>query len=230
LIIAFAAAGALTGGAVSAAALNMPTPVPTVNVEAMALDIVDDDTQLFGTPVILTGEGETNVLLGSPPEGATDIAVAFNCVDAASYDIQVDDDDAMTITCDEKSTSRAGGASLFPIDAESDGDHRLSIATGKNDRYAVWASWASSATPPDPSPAQHEALSDGTVTENEYRDGFARYRQCMVDAGHPLLNVIDSGRIISYVNSPDAVQSGEEARCYTVEFGALDAAWQLADQ
>ena len=229
LTIAFVAAGAITGGAVSAAALNSPAPVSTVSVESIARTFVHDDTQLFGTPFILSGQGETNVILGSAPAGATDIAIAFNCLDAASYEVRVDGEFFARITCDENSTERAGSASFYPLDPTGDGEHRVSIATGKSDRYVLWASWAAPVTT-EPSAAQQEALADGTVTEAEYRDGFARYQQCMTDAGYPLGSVDDAGTVISYVTSGESVQSGVEGRCYDAEFGDLDSRWQVANE
>lgn len=234
LLIAFVAAGALTGGAVSAAALTspaaMPTPISTINVEEIARGIVYDDTRLFGTPYILTGEGETDVILGTPPDGATELAIAFNCLDAASYDIAINGAHYSSVTCDEESTARAGGGFHVPIDPARDSDHRLVIEAAEGDRYAVWASWVAPAIPGEPSSAQRDALADGVVTEAEYRAGFDRYRQCMADAGYPLGSVNESDTVISYENSAEAVQSGKEGHCYAAEFAELDMQWQVANQ
>lgn len=228
LLTAFVGAGALTGGAVSAAALNLPAAPSTVNVEEMATGIAYETTRLFGTPIILTGEGPMEVILGPAPEGATDIILTFNCLDAATYTLRVDTEVALTNTCDD-STGKGGGATVIPIQVNGDADHSLTVETGNNDRYAIWTSWAAPATT-DPSATQRDALSDGTVTEDEYRAGFARYSQCMSDAGYPLDGVSDMGPIITYSNESAAVQSGQENRCYASEFAGLDSAWQLTDR
>lgn len=230
LIIASVAGGAITGGAVSAAALSLPPPATTVNVEQMAQGLTHDDTQLFGTPFILAGEGDTNVILGSPAVEATDVLIAFNCIDAGTYTLRLDDDDAMTVQCDDVSTANSGGGTFLPIESTGDSAHKLSIETEGHNRYALWASWAAPAPSAEPSASQREALSDGTVTEAEYREGFARYRQCMADGGYPLIGPDDTGTVIIYATTSEAVQSGVEARCYSAEFADLDAGWQSANE
>lgn len=229
LVGAFVAAGALTGGAVSATALSLPAPSSTVSVEEMAHGLVSDDAQLFGTPFILAGQGDTHVLLGSRPAGATDFIVAFNCLDAGTYEVRVDQDHVMPVTCGDISAGSSGGGISFRIDTTAAVEHSLTIETGRSERFAVWASWSAPATLPEPSPAQRDALADGAVSEAEYRDGFARYQQCMADAGHPLHVVNDTDIVIRYVYSPEAARSGVERRCYTSEFGGLDAGWQGAN-
>lgn len=110
------------------------------------------------------------------------------------------------------------------------GSHSLAVTTDKANRYVLWASWASRAAATEPSAAQTAAIADGTVTEAEYRDGFARYRQCMHDAGFSLVGVDESGTIITYSTPGDATTSGDERRCYTQEFGQLDGGWQIAHE
>lgn len=96
--------------------------------------------QLFGTPFTLSGQGDTNVILGPPPEGATTLAVVFNCHHPASYHVRLDGKQAMTVTCNEESTPRASGASFFPTQIE-DVDSRLAhvqaaVATELTERGA----------------------------------------------------------------------------------------------
>lgn len=227
-VAAFVVAGVLTGGAVSAAALGFPTPPPppaTVNVEAMAQDSVYDGTELFGTPVLLSGQGDTTIILGDSPEGATGLFIVFNCLDPGPFVTLIDGEFASRTTCDEESTGRAGSGGFQAIDGASGKSHRLQIEADPSQRFAIWASWATPATYSS-STAQQQALLDGEVTEQEYRDEFGRYQQCMADAGYPLGSVNDAGVIITYVNSGESVQSGVEGRCYATEFRELDAAWQ----
>lgn len=224
LLGAFVAAGALTGGAVSAAALNADAPTTTVSIEEMTEQVVYDDAQLFGTPFVLSGSGDTVVELGAIPNGAEQIAVAFHCVDPGSFVIDVDGQ-PYTQNCGPQATTGANGGGYFsPGEGE---DHSISVSTGRDTRYLLWASWATPASEPEPSAEQQAALEDGTVTESEYRDGFSRYAACMRDAGYPLGGVDESGTIIDYSNDLEAVTSGVEGSCYAREFEQLDIGWQI---
>ncbi len=225
-IAAFAVAGALTGAA-SAAALNPPEHVSTVNAVAFAHDFVYDDTQLFGTPVLLSGQGDTIVQLGSMPEGAAELAVAFNCGDPGQFEFRLDGEWVGSVVCDDAST--AGGGTYYAV--SDAGPHTLAISTDHpGARYALWASWAARAVLPEPSQAQDEAMADGQVTAEEYHAGFNRYSDCMTAAGYPLAFVDTTGTVIDYSNPSEAVTSGEEGRCYALEFGQIDPAWQAANE
>ncbi|MEV8267702.1 hypothetical protein [Microbacterium sp. NPDC076911] len=227
-IAAFALAGLLTGGAVSAAALNAPGGTSTVSIEQMTVALVQDDTQLFGTPFILSGQGDTTVELGPAPVGAVDLVVAFHCEDAGTYNMTIDGEAASTTICDQEATDYPNGGEFYPI-TDSD-PHTLTVTTAKANHFVLWASWASRAAVPEPSDAQAAAMADGAVTEAEYRDGFTRYRQCMRDAGYSLIRVDDGGTIITYSSPAQGTVSGAEGRCYAEEFGQLDAAWQIANE
>ena len=225
-IAAFALAGALTG-AVSAAALNAaeePSPVS----EATMAAFVYDDTQLFGEPVMVNGEGDTVVPLGAVPDGAVELAVRLRCIDPGSFELLVDGDLAMTIMCDEASTASAGGAGYFTVDDAP--THTLTVSAGKGNRFVIWASWAARAVPPAPSAEQAAAMADGEVTEVEYHAQFDRYSECMTAAGYPLGSPNKSGTIITYVNSSAAVTSGAEGACYAKEFAQVDMTWQVAHE
>lgn len=226
-IIAFAVAGAVTG-AVSAAALTAPAPDRSVNVEAMTSTLVYDDTQLFGPPALVSGQGNLTVQLGAMPEGATELVVAFRCDDAGRFDFLLDGVNVGSSICDETSTSSASGGSFFTV--QEPGNHTFAVTTDDQSRFVLWASWVARAVPPAASDAQSEAMADGRVTNEEYRAAFARYSECMAAAGYPLLGVNDAGTVITYSNSDAAVTSGEEGRCYALEFGQIDPAWQLANE
>lgn len=226
-IIAFAVAGAFTG-AVSAAALTAPGPDRSVNVEAMTSTLVYDDTQLFGPPALVSGEGSTTVQLGARPDGATELVVAFRCDDPGRFDFLLDGVNVGASICDEASTSSASGGSFFTV--EDAGSHTFTVTTDDQSRYVLWASWAARAVPPEASEAQTEAMADGQVTNEEYRAAFTRYSECMTAAGHPLIGVNDAGTVITYSNSDAAVTSGVEGKCYALEFGQIDPAWQIANE
>ena len=227
-LAAFLVAGALTGGVVSAAALNVDDSPTTVSIEDMVELVVYDDAQLFGTPFVLSGQGNTTVELGSAPDGAEQLALAFHCVDAGTFRVLIDGEQQSEIGCAEEDTARTNGGGYHVV--KGDGEHTLTIATDHAKRYVLWASWATRATAPEPSAAQAAALSDGVVTETEYRDGFDRYSSCMTDAGHPVLGIDTSGTIIDYFNDSSAVTSGVEGRCYEGEFSDLDIDWQMQNQ
>lgn len=229
-IAAFALAGALTG-AVSATALNAlnaPVDHPPVTVDNMVAEFIHDDTELFGEPVLIDGQGDTVIPLGAVPENAVELAVAFRCADPGSFDVLVDGKAAMTITCGEASTASGGGGSYFTVDDAP--THTLTVSAGDGKRYVVWASWAARAVLPEPSPEQTAAMADGEVSEAEYHAQFDRYSECMTAAGYPLDGVNKSGTVIRYLNSGAAVSSGAEGRCYAQEFHQIDMTWQSAHQ
>lgn len=227
-IAAFVAAGALTGGVVSAAALNADNSPTTVSIKDMVGQVVYDDAQLFGTPFVFSGQGNTTVELGSAPEGAEQLALAFHCVDAGTFRMEIDGEWHGDNSCTEEATAYTNGGEYISI--EGGGEHTLTISTDRDKRYVLWASWATRAADPEPSAATVAALSDGIVTETEYRDGFDRYSSCMTDAGHPVLGIDTSGTVIDYFNESSAVDSGVERRCYELEFSGLDSGWQLQNE
>lgn len=226
-IIAFSLAGALTGGAISAAALTWEVnSTPTsISIDDMTQRVVRDDTQLFGTPFIIRSSGVTDIDLGEAPAGATSIVLAFHCVTAGTFERTLDGEPAGSYTCTDDDTDLAvGGGFQEPVKS---GSHTLRISADNEASYVIWVSWAAPAPKAQPSPAQLDAMSDGVASEAEYREGFARYSACMADAGHTIAFVDDSGIIIDYSNTADSVTSGDEARCYATEFEQLDIAWQI---
>lgn len=80
------------------------------------------------------------------------------------------------------------------------------------------------------SPEQRDALANGDVTYEEYQAGFQRFAACMDESGFPLVNVAESGRVLSFGVPEGAVLNGSEARCYEREFEQLDIGWQLENE
>lgn len=186
-IVAFAVAGAVTGGAISAAALSsdQPSTTPTsISIEDMTEHVVHDDTQLFGTPFIIRSVGVTDIDLGRAPAGATSIALAFHCVSAGSFEYTLDGKPVGAFTCTNNDTRYTNGAGF--LEPGGSKDHTLRISTGAEDSFVIWPSWAAQAPKAPPSAAQEEAIADGVASEVEYRDGFDRNSECMSDAGYPV--------------------------------------------
>jgi hypothetical protein len=177
---------------------------------------------------VVSGQGDAVIPLGAMPEGAVELALSFRCGDPGKFELLVDGEATMTLTCDEESSSSAGGASYIAVDDAP--THTLTVSAGETKRYVVWASWAARAVPPEPSPQQAAAMADGEVSEVEYHAQFDRYSDCMTAAGHPLGSVNKFGTVIRYVNSNDSVTSGAEGRCYAQEFAQVDMAWRGAHQ
>lgn len=221
-VAAFALSGALTGGAVSAAALNAPPAA--VDVDDLRSGVIHDDTRVLGTPFTIEASGTTSVEAGRAPEAGAELAVALHCVTPGTFDLFVDEQPAGRWVCD------AGATGGFFIPVSGAGPHMLTVETAESNEMKVWAAWAMRPVPPAPSEAQAAALADGVVTEAEYRDGFARYRECMQDAGHPLIVHDEAATVIEYSSPGAGVASGDEGRCYALEFDQLDVAWQLINE
>ena len=227
-IVAFALAGALTG-TVSAAALTAQQERPSATLDdpvsyANMTSFIQDDTTLFGGPRVVDGVGEEIVSLGAKPAGASELAFSLRCVDVGTFTLTLDGEAAGRITCDEQSSTTAGGSAYLAVGDAS--THTLTVSTGEESRYLLWASWATRATPPEPSSEQAAALADGEVTEAEYHAQFDRYAECMNDAGYPLGSIDKTGTVITAVRSEAAVTSGSDSRCYALEFEQVDTAWQ----
>src|SRR6478672_797682 len=79
-VLAFGLAGAGAGAAVAATAGVAGSGAPVeVEIAEVAMMDVGSATELFGTPVIVTGSGETLVDLGARPDGATALAMRLSC-------------------------------------------------------------------------------------------------------------------------------------------------------
>lgn len=93
-----------------------------------------------------------------------------------------------------------------------------------------------SAAPPDGSGsssqavsrAQSAALSDGTVTEDEYESGYRRYVGCLKSAGFEILDNGEINKVHQFGVPAAAVSSGDDERCYVKEFKSIDIQWQIS--
>lgn len=241
-IAAFALAGAVTGGAISATALSAAsntTPpssaesTVTIDISAMAFNFVGAHTELFGTPFILSGHDETVIEMGTRPEGATSIVVTFHCLDEGTFTTAFNGEVDSRMSCTDEDaaadkTASAGTSGHHSV--EGDEPQTLTIKSKEPSRYMVWASWANKAPEPEASAAQLAELSDGQVTRAEYNTAFDRFEDCMVTAGFPIDFVDRTGTVIQYSLTSDSVFAGADTKCYKAEFEQVDIAWQIAHE
>lgn len=228
-IAAFALGGAGTGGAVAAFATSAGpgdddrTETVRISTASFAEQILGSHAQTFGTPFVISGSGSIVVELGERPEGATSLLLLTGCVDAGHLDVELDGVWNSGQDCDEP---HGGGGGFTPV--PGDGPHELALdGTG---RYLVWAVWAADQPAPEPSAAQQAEMADGVITEAEYQAAFARFSQCMSDAGYPLSGVGPLGPLMNYSTSDAAWIAGADRQCYESEFMQVDSTWQLEHQ
>jgi hypothetical protein len=231
---AFALAGAITGGAISATALSStPDTTLSVDVDALARNILGHSAQLIGTPVILSGSGTSSIDLGERPDDATSISMAFTCLDAGDFTFSVNGtrDSSTSCSADDAGSDFGFGSSAGgQYELRGDGPQTLTISSGGSSRYAVWVSWSSEEPVPETSAVQTAELADGQASRDEYLSAFGRFSTCMSEAGEPLLGVDTSGTLVSYRVSNESVDTGTDARCYEPEFRLVDAMWQEAHE
>ncbi|WP_160297459.1 hypothetical protein [Demequina flava] len=79
------------------------------------------------------------------------------------------------------------------------------------------------------SQAQEAEISDGKVSEDEYRSAFQRYRDCLSSAGYELKDVVFSNLVYEYGVPNAAVENGIDTECYSTELRFTDMLWQSSD-
>ncbi len=226
-VLAFALAGATTGGAV--AATGVLTPPSSVDVSMDVIQFIGDPgTEFMGVPLVITGTGETNVQLGPRPDGATALALRVACLDPGRYDVIVDDRLDGWIECDSERVivgSALGNYSML-YELTGEGPQSVTVKGAQLDRYLIWVSWAVAPEPVEPSVEQRDALADGTVTREEYVAGLDRYIACMEESGGSVGVIDREAEVIEY--RIDAISAVHDARCYAAEFYELDMGWQVS--
>ena len=218
-IAAFALAGALTGGAVSAVAVTSSAHSDqTDNARYSAEGVIGTHGRLLGTPVQYFGIGDAVLDLGTAPKGATAMVVSFDCIDRGSVIVTIDSTEVQSGTCE--------GVVAQEMALVGTRKHTMRIDPTGTNRYAVFASWVKEPPLPEPSAAQQAVMADGKVTRTEYLAAFNRYAGCLTAAGYPLSPVPDNYVYYSYAITDKAVSSGADARCYASEFQEVDPVWQ----
>lgn len=227
-LVAFVAAGVLTGGAVGIAASAAER---TSNVTMQSITItkpswVRDDMTLIGDPIVAY-DPRGPVSVGERPADATHLAVDVICLaPEIGYTHVIDDTTIGHGTCSEASDTprvRYGGSGSAETVSGS-GPHDVTVTASGS--IAVWLSWIAIPPAPEPSAAQQAELADGAVTLEEYRAAFARYRSCLQDAGHDVSSLTDMGDHYRWVLMDEVVSSGADEACYRAEFAEVDTRWQ----
>jgi hypothetical protein len=219
-IAAFAIAGAVTGGAVSAVAAVTGNNSDTVAAQSAAYGFVGTHGRLLGGPMTATGTIRTTLDFGSAPAGATGLVIALDCYTANNIVATVQ-------SKGDVSSGKCSGVGASEVTVKGQAKQKITITSTSAAKYTVWASWVKEKPLPGESPQQKAALADGQVTHDEYVAAFNRYSGCLTAAGSPLGVVSTDTPYISYSIAGSAVDSGADANCYAAEFEGIDQAWQL---
>ncbi len=226
-VLAFALAGATTGGAVAATGALTPPSTIALSMDEMLM-VSFPGTEFLGTPLIVTSTGETIVELGPRPDGATALAMRVGCIDAGRYATTIDDTPYGWVQCGDDDVvfgpSTAGSSSQYDVTATS--PRTVTVSGSPGDRYLIWVSWSAPPITPESSRAQLDALADGEVTREEYLAGLDRYIACMEESGWSVDVGDRETEVIDY--SIEAIAGADDLRCYAAEFVELDMAWQIS--
>jgi hypothetical protein len=230
-IAAFALAGALTGGAVSAAAATSNSDAALgrlMQLEARA-QLKENNGHLVGSPFAFEGSGKKSFDLGITPVGANSLVEVFQCLDAGSFNGSLDSSAALDIPVSCSHADTQGSPMVAEEPVHGSGKHSFTIESHDSARYAVWLSWASVPVV-TASPAQAAAVSDGQVTRAEYVAAYNRYAGCMAALGYPIGDVPQSTIVISYAIVNAAVSDGADATCFPREYEQVDEKWQIENE
>lgn len=126
-VAAFALAGVLTGGSVSAfaAATSSPSPVPP---PAVGTPLGGPLVQYLGDPTSLTDDENRTIELPSAPEDSTHLRLTFTCLTDGTFTFGFDSENNPSMVCDEASSSWID----FPL---STATGQLHVTTTVNGRY-----------------------------------------------------------------------------------------------
>lgn len=180
---------------------------------------ITPDSQIVGEPFVVEFAEAVEFEAGLPPEQATGLAIWTRCLESGRFEIALDGEER-------------GGASCTDDRGNSGGYWRYA-ATGSNvitltpdgGRFETRIAWVVRGADTVRSAPAEDAISDGVVTEEEYRAGFARYVACMsdwgvtVDPGYEVDGVIHA----TYTGSGTG---GAQHECYGTEFSEIDMLWQ----
>jgi len=240
VLAAFVVGGGLTGGLTAAA---LPGADPDAAVETgLAISAryqveEGDHARVLGDPVFLVAHGDRTTTVVDPPRGADALTVAWTCLDAGSFRVEVDGTPVGGESCTPARDGRDPvTVDFLPVD---DGAVRVTVAASGSARWALWTSWTQRATIAGPSPQQDAETDDGVVTLQEYTTAFNRLQACMAQAGHPMavvpltyaadgLSSSTPGGDGPWYRYGIASESIEvyDTQCYPREFEAVDTIWQ----
>ena len=222
-VSAFALAGALTAGAMvsvgSADNGGEPVDLPPAS-------FIYDDAELLSTPIAVASSTTTTIDLGTPPEGADNLAVSLHCLEPGVFTQSFDGGPwSSRYDCSDSDVGGGGGGGYEPVTGDAPRSLTVTVESG---RFAIWVAWVDVAEDPEPSAEYQAAVADGVITRDEYLAGFERYVACLADASYTLQSINTESEIISYAIPGEVVDSGVEHQCYQREFYEIDMFWQVA--
>lgn len=242
---AFLAGSAVTGGITAAAlpATDQDAVLETTLATSTRYQVEEGNhATLLGTPAFAVTRGDGSFPLGTRPDGADRVTLTWECLEPGTFTIRVDGTPVDSAACTPTTTkgqvtvlgSRWG---MYP--APGSGGATVSVSGEGPARYAVWASWAKSASIAPPSAQQRAETADGKVTLDEYTAAFNRLQACLAQAGQSMGTVplswyadgawtsrpTGTGPWYLY-STPSAGSETFDTQCYPREFGDVDAVWQ----
>ncbi len=226
-VSAFALAGALTGGAISSAALTNAAP-PSGQEQRLVVAAASSnvDGTFLGSPLSLTGQGDKTVDLGKRPSQANALIVSFWCLDSGEYVVAANSFPSHSLECSSSKTAfpSTSEPTSFGVPYSESASRTWSVSTASSHRWAVWISWTNLPSQTRESVQQRAEVADGVVTRQEYLDAYSRYQGCLSQAGYPSLQVIGSQTFLDTGTSGAAATADD--RCYTRELQDVDTLWQ----
>jgi hypothetical protein len=224
-IVAFAVAGALTGGGVAAAtSVNASQQAVEQSLAAQGRELIaEQNGKAVGLPIFRVGSGTTTIPLGARPAGANFLFESFECLDPADFDESIDGTSTGGDIC---SKDHGGGTSVGANPLRTDGAHTYGVKAGGSARFAVWLTWAYL---PKllPSAEQTAQLAHTPITHADEAAAYERYLVCMAALGYNPGAIPTTTLTPQYTVGGGAVESGADNRCYVTQYGSVDSAWQL---
>jgi hypothetical protein len=109
------------------------------NLVELIRTVGEPEARRVGDPIVFAGSGNAEISLDVIPEGVTQLAIAFDCVDPGSYGIAIGNiDGPFTAQCEAGFTEvNIGGV----FTASPEVDRALYVTAAKGHRYSLRAAW-----------------------------------------------------------------------------------------
>jgi hypothetical protein len=239
IVGAFVLGAGVTGGVTAAALPGVTADSALESALATSTRYMVEETNhgtLVGTPAFRATSGDETFSLGAPPRDADRLAVTWECLGRGDFTVTIAGQSVQAST-DCRSGALGTGSAVWDM-VPASGHPVVTVSGGGSARYAVWLSWAKSASVATPSAQQVAETADGVVTLDEYTAAFGRLQACMAQAGEPMGDVplswysdgawtsqaVGTGPWYFYsVTSDTAVF---DTQCYPREFSDVDSLWQ----
>jgi len=142
----FAISGAATGGAVAAITPGNERPVEPYVIGTPANDFTTTPLDYFGETVVRTGTGDETFDLGERPNGATLLAVEFQCTSPGEFSWKPADFETeghQTYTCTEERIAAGPAADAARATYElGAGSHSFVVEASSNATWTLSTTWA----------------------------------------------------------------------------------------